>query len=312
MEIIAELCQNHNGDFEILKDMVNAAHESGADYVKIQTIFPDMLAYREKFENGLEVDGIVKIIKRPYKDEYDRLKKLELSYKQHADFVDYCKKIGIKPLTTAFNRLSINKIIEAGFENIKIASYDCGSIPLLLDVKANFNNIIISTGATYDNEIENASIALNNSDFSLLHCVTIYPTPLNQFHLSRMQFLRQFSNKVGWSDHSLVSKDGIDGTMAAIYYGADIIERHFTILDADQTKDGPVSILPKHIKELKFFSNLKKDEQKKYLEQKLPDFKQTLGQESRKLSDTELLNRDYYRGRFANIYPNNKIIYNWE
>ena len=49
MEIIAELCQNHNGDFEILKDMVNAAHESGADYVKIQTIFPDMLAYREKF-----------------------------------------------------------------------------------------------------------------------------------------------------------------------------------------------------------------------------------------------------------------------
>jgi len=312
MEIIAELCQNHNGDSKILKDMVNAAYESGADYVKIQTIFADMLAYREKFETGLEVDGIVKIIKRPYKDEYDRLKKLELSYEQQADFVDYCKKIGVKPLTTAFNRLSINKIVEAGFENIKIASYDCGAIPLLNDVKLKFSNIIVSTGATYDDEIKLAANVLGGCNFSFLHCVTIYPTPLNQFHLSRMQYLRQFVNKVGWSDHSLVNRDGIKGTLAAIYYGADIIERHFTILDADQTKDGPVSILPKHIKELKFFSNLKKDEQKKYLEQKLPDFKQTLGQESRKLSDTELLNRDYYRGRFANIYPNNKIIYNWE
>lgn len=312
MKIIAELCQNHNGDFEILKDMVCAAYESGADYVKIQTIFADMLAYRERFETGLEVKGVVKVIKRPFQDEYNRLTKLELSYEQQADFVEYCTKIGIKPLTTVFNRLSIQKIIEVGFKNIKIPSYDCGSIPLLEDVRPNFNNIFISTGATYDNEIEMAVNVLNRNNFSFLHCVTIYPTPLNQFHLSRMEYLRHFTNKVGWSDHSLVSRDGINGTLAAIYYGADIIERHFTILDADKTKDGPVSILPKHLKKLKYFSNLKKYEQKKYLKQKYPNFEQTLGQQSRKLSDAELLNRDYFRGRFANIYSNNKIIYNWE
>ena len=66
MNIIAEFCQNHNGDFELLKEMVYAAKENGADYAKIQTIFADMVSYRERFENGHEEDGKIKFIKRPY------------------------------------------------------------------------------------------------------------------------------------------------------------------------------------------------------------------------------------------------------
>ena len=102
MKFIAEFCQNHNGDFEILKDMIHEAHEAGADYAKIQTIFADMLSYRDRFENGLTKNGIIKSIKRPYQEEYDRLKNLEISYELQSEFVDICKKVGIKPLTTAF------------------------------------------------------------------------------------------------------------------------------------------------------------------------------------------------------------------
>ena len=76
MIFIAELCQNHNVDFEILKDMIYAAKDSGADYVKIQNIFADMLSHRKKFDNGLEKNGVTKVIKRPYDLEYTRLKKL--------------------------------------------------------------------------------------------------------------------------------------------------------------------------------------------------------------------------------------------
>ena len=76
--IIAECCQNHNGDLKILKDMIWAAASAGADYVKIQSMLASDLAYREVFEEGLIEEGETKAIKRPYRTEYDRLKPLDL------------------------------------------------------------------------------------------------------------------------------------------------------------------------------------------------------------------------------------------
>ena len=312
MIFIAEFCQNHNGDFELLKEMIHAAKESGADYAKIQTIFADMLTYRKRFEKGIVKEGLIEAIERPYKSEYDRLKTLEISMEQQAIFVDLCKKVGIKPLTTVFTCDSVKSIKHLGFESIKIASYDCASPPLLKLVKNEFNKIFVSTGATYDNEIAVAAELLSGSDFSLLHCVTIYPTPIREFHLARMSYLRKYCDYIGWSDHSLVQKDGILGTCAAVYYGADIIERHFTLLPSDKTKDGPVSILPEHLKELRYYSSLAKAEQKEYLEIKLPQYEVTWGNANRELSKTEILNRDYYRGRFANMRTNGTVLYNWE
>lgn len=311
MIFIAEFCQNHNGDFEVLKDMVYEAYENGADYAKIQTIFADMLSYRSKFENGKIINNKIEIIKRPYDDEYKRLKSLEISYEKQSEFVDICKKVGVKPLTTAFTRDSVSKIKDIGFKNIKIASYDCSSIPLLKDVKDLFENIFVSTGATFNTEIEEAAAILKGSNFSFMHCVTIYPTPLEEFHLNRMKFLRNFSNKVGWSDHSNIKKDDLNGTKAAIYFGADIIERHFTILPTDKTKDGPVSISPQQLFDLKKFSLLSKNEQKLWLNENYPDYKTTLGSPNRRLSHEELLNRDYYKGRFTNKI-NGKTYFNWE
>lgn len=312
MIFIAEFCQNHNGDFELLKEMIHAAHECGADYAKVQTIFADMVSYRERFENGITENGKVKAIKRPFQAEYDRLKKLEISYEQQAEFVDICNKIGIKPLTTAFTRDSVPSIKEVGFKEIKLASYDCSSPPLLNDVKKNFDKIFVSTGATFDHEIEKAASILEGSDYSILHCVTMYPTPLEEFHLARMEYLRKLTDSVGWSDHSHVERDGILGTKAAVYYGADVIERHFTILPADQTKDGPVSVRPEHVADLKKFSEMSKDEMKSHLEDVFPDYEKTLGEVERELSDAELLNRDYFRGRFSSKKEDCTSIYNWE
>ena len=82
-KIIAELCQNHNGDRNILDEMVSAAAENGADYAKIQSMHSSELTHRERFDNGLIEGGKVKVIKRPYKDEYERLKKLDLELEDH-------------------------------------------------------------------------------------------------------------------------------------------------------------------------------------------------------------------------------------
>jgi N,N'-diacetyllegionaminate synthase len=312
MELIAEFCQNHNGDFGLLKEMVYAAKESGCTYGKIQSISPDMVTFRERFEKGIIKNGKQISIQRPFQAEVDRMSKLEITLDEQADFVQLCNKVGLKPLTTAFSRSSVEKIKEVGFKDIKIASYDCASVPLLQDAANIFDRIIVSTGATFDREIELAAHVLKGYDFSFLHCVTMYPTPLHEFNLARMKFLSKYTDSIGWSDHSKIALDGIKGTLAAVYFGAKLIERHFTILDESETKDGPVSIDSKQAQQIVEASKMEKSDLKGYLEEVFPNYKTTLGTENRDLSDEELLNRDYFRGRFGSPLADGSHQFNWD
>jgi N,N'-diacetyllegionaminate synthase len=309
--IIAEFCQNHKGDKSILKDMIWAASEAGAAYAKVQSMLADDLTRRERFEEGVWDGDRQLSIKRPYQAEYDRLKPMDLVDEDHIWFAEECTQAGIKPLTTIFSRSRIPFIASLGWDAVKIASYDCASLPMLRELKDNFKHLFLSTGATYDNEIRQAAELLKGTSFSLLHAVTIYPTPLNEFHLSRMEFLSQFTPSVGLSDHSLVSRDGIKASLIALSMGANVIERHFTILPADATKDGPVSIDPKQLKQLVEFSKLDPKVQAEFIRLEIPEYEQAYGDRTRTLSPAEELNRDYYRGRFASRV-NGEVIYNWE
>jgi N,N'-diacetyllegionaminate synthase len=314
MKIIAEFCQNHNGSYDTLSRMIGEAAEGGATHAKIQTIFADDLSYRPEFEEGqIAPDGNVKVIKRPYQPEYERLKKLELTLEQHRRFVEDCRASGLEPLTTAFNLTCIPEIRDLGWRVIKVASYDCGSTPLIEALADNFQELIVSTGASYDEEIEATAALLKRrgANFTLLHCVTIYPTPLDEMHLSRLAYLRSLATSVGLSDHSLVARDGVKADLVAIHLGADTIERHFTVLPEDQTRDGKVSITRAHLREMADFAAMDHAAQEAYLAERVPERGIMLGQQKRPLSDAELLNRSYYRGRFCNKYGERQI-YNWE
>ena len=312
VEFIAECCQNHNGDKEILKKMIHTASENGADYVKIQAIRSKDLSKRTRFEDG-EVDsnGKIKIIKRPYDNELERLKKLDLSLEDEFWFVEECKKAGVKSMTTLFTRNACDEISKMGYDAIKIASYDCASYPLLNDVKKITNKIFVSTGATFDDEIIKASEVLAGSNYQFLHCVTIYPTPLEKLNLNGINFLKKFTNYVGYSDHSKPSETGLIASKIAIAMGSTCIERHYTVLKPDESRDGPVSINPQMLNELSHFSNLENDEQWDHINTIFPDWKITLGKKNRDLSNEELLNRDYYRGRFVNKEKNREY-FNWD
>lgn len=309
--VIAEACQNYNGDLGILKEMIHAAKEAGAEFIKIQSIYSNELTKRNRFENGITKNGIVKVIKRPYKAEYNRLRPMDIGDKGHQIFIEECKKVGIKPLTTIFTYSKIKFLAKLGWDNVKVASYDCASFPFLEELKKYFKHIIISTGATTDLEIQKTAKILGNHNFSFLHCVTIYPTPMSSLHLNRMNWLKKFTNSIGFSDHSLVKRDGLKASKVALFLGANIIERHFTILKPEKTKDGPVSINPYQLKELVEFSKLEKADQKAFIKENINEFDQMMGSETRSLSEEELLNRDYYRGRFAMV-KNNNYLYNWE
>jgi N,N'-diacetyllegionaminate synthase len=316
VKFIAEFCQNHNGDFNLLERMVAGAAEAGATHGKIQTIYSDNLSFRPEFESGVSAGDKTYAIKRPYQAEYDRLKKLELSPQDAEKFVKLCEKFQITPMTTCFARENLNEIVEVGFGSIKIASYDCASFQMIREVAEKFSDIVVSTGATYDAEIKKTSDILAGTDFELLHCVTQYPTPLSSMNLSRIEWLRQFTPHVGLSDHSLVARDGVWACKVALYLGATSLERHFTILEADETKDGPVSIKPVHLKELVRFSKLSSTEMKYELDGQHDQWETTIGQPKRILTDDELLNRGYYRGRFGSMRAEgggpSQMIYNWE
>ncbi len=311
-EIIAEFCQNHLGDRSIMKRMINQAVSAGADFAKIQTLHSDSLSFRPRFEEGLKKNGGVEVIKRPYGPEYERLKAIDIDLDTHRWFIDECHRSGIKAMTTVFTRGVVDELARMDWDGIKVASYDCASFSLLRDLADRFERIFVSTGATYDDEIEKTARILENTDLTLLHCVTIYPTPLDQLHLNRMEYLRKFSTRVGFSDHSLVARDGIKASLAALYLGADVIERHFTVLEADQTKDGPISVDREQLKRIVQFAQSSTEEQRSIIEEHVPEFQVTLGECHRPLSAEELLNRDYYRGRFVTKAPDGTETSNWE
>ena len=103
VDVIAELCQNHLGDRKILDEMIAAAADSGADYAKIQSMLSTEITKRDRFENGLIEGGKTKIIKRPFQNEFNRLKPMDLYDDDHFRFIELCK-YKIKPLTTIFTR----------------------------------------------------------------------------------------------------------------------------------------------------------------------------------------------------------------
>jgi len=315
-KIIAEFCQNHNGSMDMLARMIEQAAISGATHGKMQTIMSNTIAYRPQFEEGLVLNGVTKAIKRPYSQEYDRLKTLEINHDQTLLFINYCKDNGLIPITTCFARSHVEELAEVGFESIKVASYDCASFPLIKELTKKFDDIIVSTGATFDDEVLHASKILAGRKFAFLHCVTLYPTPLNEMHLSRMNWLKTIAPVVGFSDHTLVERDGLIASKGALALGAEIIERHFTLLGPTESRDGPISITPKELAELADFEKMPIEDRLTSMDLDHPDWKMMLGEERRLLSDEELLNRDYYRGRFATPRKESKngsrMIFNWE
>tara|TARA_Y100001933_G_scaffold259166_1_gene308457 strand:- start:427 stop:1398 length:972 start_codon:yes stop_codon:yes gene_type:complete len=312
--MIAELCQNHNGDVGIIKEMVAAAAEAGADYAKIQTIHSSQLTHRKRFDEGLIEGGKIKTIKRPYDQELARLKTLDIDDKAVDIFLEACRDNKIKPMTTIFTRDIIKKTFDQGFKSIKLASFDCISYPLAKEI-IHFRPdlLIVSTGCSYKNEIkEMAEIIKTVPNHALLHCVSIYPTPLNEANISRIDYLKTLVKKVGLSDHSEYSENKLKILKWCVCKNIDFVERHFTILGKDETKDGRVSLNPSELKEaieICHWGNKKKEE---FINSNKSDKELIEGDPNRELSEVELLNRDYYQGRFGSKDRTNETVYNWD
>lgn len=232
--IIAEAGVNHNGSLELAKRLIDVASQAGVDYIKFQSFkagkVVTTLAKKAVYQQKNIADGD--------DSQLEMAKKLELSYSDHREIVDYCCKKGIGFLSTAYDDESMDMLQEFDVDFIKIPSGEITNLPYLRKAASYNKPIILSTGMAFLGEIESALRVLTDNGLcreyiSVLHCNTEYPTSMEDVNLRAMQTIGlALDVKVGYSDHTL----GIEVPIAAVALGACVIEKHFTL---DRNMTGP-------------------------------------------------------------------------
>lgn len=231
--IIAEAGVNHNGDCQRAVDMVYAAKEAGADYVKFQTAVPELVisSVAPKAEYQKETTG-------NNESQLEMCRKIHLRLDDYLPLSQLCREVGIGFMSTPFDLVSIDCLASLGMDYWKIPSGEITNLPYLRKIASKGGKVILSTGMSEMPEIEAAMAVLQSGgiprkDISLLHCNTQYPTPMRDVNLRAMEQLRSLHpGMVGYSDHTV----GIEVPVAAVAMGASIIEKHFTL---DKSLPGP-------------------------------------------------------------------------
>lgn len=243
--IIAEAGVNHNGDLEMARQLVDVTAEAGADAVKFQTFTAESLVTEDapKADYQLRTTNVSE-------SQYEMLKRLELSTDAHRNLIEHARNKGILFLSTPFDEESADLLDELGVPAYKISSGEITNLPFLAYVARKQKPMIVSTGMSDLNEVEEALRCIRqdgNGNVVLLHCVSSYPAAPADVNLRAMISMREkFSLPVGYSDHTL----GIEVSLAAVALGACVIEKHITL---DRTLPGPdhtASLEPDELKDL--------------------------------------------------------------
>ncbi len=224
--IIAEIGNNHNGDFERARSMIDKAVEIGADCVKFQMRQMKEVYRKRSLDKSGEDLGTEYII--------DLLNRFELSVDQQKQLAGYCKEKGILYLCTPWDTASVDILETFGVLAYKVASADLTNLPLLDKLSKTGKPLILSTGMSTREEVKFSVDFLNkrNVGFALLHCNSTYPAPLHDINLKWMSCIQKMHSLIGYSGH----ERGIYVSMAAVALGAKIIERHLTM---DRMMEGP-------------------------------------------------------------------------
>lgn len=242
--VIAEAGVNHNGSYELACQLVDAAKEAGADYIKFQTFHSENLVSKtaKKADYQVKTTGD--------DTQFNMLKQLELTECEFVELKKYCEKQGIHFLSTPFDVESIRFLNDLDMPFWKIPSGEVTNYPYLVALAKTGNPIVMSTGMCELSQIADAIRVLKENgagNIKLLHCNTEYPTPYEDVNLRAMQTLKkEFGCEVGYSDHTR----GIEIPIAAVALGAMIIEKHFTI---DRNMEGPdhkASLEPDELKQM--------------------------------------------------------------
>lgn len=235
--IVAEIGNNHEGNFNLAEDLVRKAAECGVDAVKFQTFRTERLVAPS--------DG----------RRFQQLKSFELSYAQFMELSRLAHSLGLLFISTPLD-LKSAEFLEGLVDAYKIASGDNNFYPLIAQVVKTGKPVMISSGASDYAQVDRTVAFVKDQwggqptecPLAILHCVSSYPVPLDEANLGAIGFLsRKLDVPVGYSDHTL----GLDASLAAVAVGARIIEKHFTLdKNFSQFRDHQLSADPVEMQEL--------------------------------------------------------------
>ena len=243
--IIAELSANHNGSLERAMDIVRAAKQAGASAVKLQTYRPETITLdsdRPEFMiHGGLWDG---------KHLFDLYQWAHMPWDWHQPLFSLAKELGITIFSSPFDFTAIDLLAELDAPAYKIASFEAIDLPLIRYAAETDKPLIISTGMANEAEIDaalNTAHKYGCGEVALLHCVSGYPAPAEEYNLRTIPHMRQlFGCEVGLSDHTIGNTTAITATAL----GASAIEKHFTLSRADGGPDSAFSLEPAELTQL--------------------------------------------------------------
>lgn len=230
--IIAEAGVNHCGSLNKALQLVDAANDVGADAAKFQMFTADTLVNKDRDP-----------------EQWAKLKELELPFDVFRQIRDRCAVVGIDFMATPFSLDAMGAYADLGARTVKIASPDLHYSFMLTRAGATFDHVILSTGASYPAQIARALEHIGpRAHVTLLHCVSAYPTPVEDMNLRAMATLREKFPQcdVGLSDH--VDNWPTATPVMATAMGASVIEKHIG-LNAD-CPDAAVSLDPGEFHEM--------------------------------------------------------------
>ena len=225
--IIAEIGINHNGSLEVAKQLIDVAKNAGCDAVKFQKRNPDIAV--PESQKSLPKD--TPWGQMPY---IDYKHKMEFWEKEFDEIDRYCKEKGIEWSASVWDLDSVEFMKKYDVPFIKIPSAKLTDDNLIKSCVDSFSRVIMSTGMSTFEEINHAAnrarIAKGDKgtqSLALLHCNSSYPAPLNELNLAGILELKSLFTdfEIGYSGHEF----RIVPTVASIYLGATILERHITL-----------------------------------------------------------------------------------
>lgn len=239
--IIAEIGLNHNGSAELARRLIDVAVNAGCDAVKFQKRSPRAMLTREFYESPYTNGG------HSFGPTYGAHREaLELSEDVYRQLKEYCDRRGILFFASAWDEGSADFLARLDVPLFKIGSPDLTNLPLCEHIAKMGKPIILSTGMSEMREVERAveTILRFNDQLILMHCVSIYPTPVEHVNLGCMRDLAErFGLPVGYSGH----EHGIAIPVAAVAMGACAIEKHITLCRVLRGGDHKFSLEPDEV-----------------------------------------------------------------